>query len=145
VYQTHGEYSNTNYQTLAAETLDGNRRRLLALRMPLGDKGAATPVKKAGSGEAAAAPAAAGDAAIGGRDAEGGPLPSYYMIVGFEVAPCSVARDASKPVDKGPVMCSPTEPPPTPQASVPRCCLAALYCRRRKGVSCYSSLRRLSA
>lgn len=105
IYQTHGEYTaaSKNFQNLAAaEAMDQRRssRRVLAsgavsqatLRRLRGDA-AATPAAT-GADAVAAGTAVSGDTDPGVEEE-----PPYYMVVGFEVSPCSIAREAGKPVE----------------------------------------------
>ncbi|MEW5298849.1 MAG: hypothetical protein WDW38_000420 [Sanguina aurantia] len=107
VYLTHGEFTvaKMKYERASAEDLVGVRRRLL-------HSGSATlktlrSLKAEGGAEVAAAEevAAAPDDVTAPADesekdaAASTGTEAFYMIVGFEVSPCSIQRDAGKEVE----------------------------------------------
>mmetsp|Transcript_15649 Transcript_15649/g.38973 ORF Transcript_15649/g.38973 Transcript_15649/m.38973 type:complete len:700 (-) Transcript_15649:257-2356(-) len=94
VYETHGEYTAARAKmSNLAEAVD-NKHRLHRRRLA-GDAGkggfasTATAVKEKSS---AAATAAAANKDDGSADDP----TAFYMVVGFEVSPCSIAREAGK-------------------------------------------------
>ncbi len=100
VYQTHGEYTAASkaYKNYAAGDL--NKRRVLSLSgshsttSRRGLRGSSDFVARLlGSEAKAAAPAADAAPAAEPGSPDAGP---YYMVVGFEVSPCSIAREAGQ-------------------------------------------------
>ncbi|KAG2491788.1 hypothetical protein HYH03_009948 [Edaphochlamys debaryana] len=97
VYMTHGEYKaarETYAKSAALEAVDARRHRMLLGSHPIDSDSAAAAGRALNEDIAAGThvPSSSGDAA--------GPAPElYYMVVGFEVSPCSIARKAGADIE----------------------------------------------
>lgn len=105
VHPTHGEYMRARQGYKDAAVLENIDARRLMSRRQLLDAGVpAEQLAAAGS----AARSLQEDAAAGSEDAT-----QMYMIVGFEVAPCSLYRKAGKPIEN--IVCDSADRQPAPQ------------------------------
>lgn len=92
VHPTHGEYMRARQGYKDAAVLDNvNARKLLLSRQQLLEAGA--------SEEELSSLAAAGARELQADAAGAAPAVEMYMIVGFEVSPCSIKRTPGKPVE----------------------------------------------
>jgi hypothetical protein len=151
VYRTHGEYSGANlqYQNLA-EAID-NRRRLQSIssRRALLGKGDDDDDDDGEEEEDAGSAVASGR---GGSQEEDQDVldapspdgkPAFYMIVGFEVAPCSIARKAGQPIEDVPCDLDDEEKNPPPQEVVEGAKIVYTYdVYWQVGVGCVCGVRR---
>ncbi|PNW74488.1 hypothetical protein CHLRE_12g494350v5 [Chlamydomonas reinhardtii] len=91
VYMTHGEYTaarETYAKSMALDSLDARRH---AHRHLLADSPSSSSSSSSGSSSTGAAADAASD-----DDTED---PPFYMVVGFEVSPCSIHRTSSHDIE----------------------------------------------